>query len=176
VAIFAACAEPTPQDAAEARAGIPERAEAQRDTIPDLIQPRVPQAAAGDTGWAYTQRVSADLDIDGADESLVLISDVQLDERGQPMWEDGHRWQLYVQESDGKVTRLYGRFIPNGKLTVDLSEPDAGAAPMIVAVEQSPDRIGVYEFRYRGPGRLEVFKRLERELDRTKPLEGSPRP
>lgn len=174
--LLAACAEPTPQDAARARAGIVERAEAQPDTIPDLIQPRVPTAAAGDSGWKYAQRVTADLDDDGVEETLVLISDVQLDKSGQPLWEDGQQWQVYVQEPDSVVTRLYARFIPNGKLMAELTAADVGAAPSVVLVEQAEERIGVYEIRYRGPGRVEVFKRLDRQLDVTRQLSGAPRP
>lgn len=174
--VAGACAQPTPQDAERARAGTEERAEALPDSIPDLIQARVTQAAAGDTGWAYQQTVSADIDGDGTNESVVLISDVQLDARGQPMWEDGHRWQVYVQEADGAVTRLYARFLPNGKLTADLAIPPSGTGLWPVLLEQTPFHIGVYEFRYGGPNRVEVHKRLDRELDRTRVFQGSPRP
>jgi len=171
-----ACSQPTPEDARRARSGTEERAEAQADTIPDLIQPRVPAAAAGDTGWAYQQRVTADIDGDGTDETAVLISDVQLNARGQPLWEDGHRWQVYVQEPDGAVTRLYARFLPNGKLTAELVAPPSGTGLWLMLLEQTPDHIGVYEFRYRGPNRVEVYKRLDRNLDRTRSFQGSPRP
>jgi hypothetical protein len=173
--LLAACAEPTPQDAARARDGVVERAEAQPDTIPDLIQPRVPTAVLGDSGWSYSQRVTADLDNDGTDESLVLLSDVHLDKSGQPLWEDGHRWQVYVQEPDSGITRLYARFIPNGKLVAELTS-DIGPSPSIVLLEQAADHLAVYEVRYRGPRRVEVFKRLERTLDPERSLSGSPRP
>src|SRR5438046_90801 len=95
--VVIACRQPTPKDAESARAGTADRAEAQPDTIADLIQVRVPEAAAGDSGWQYARRASVDLDGDGKPESVVMIADVTLDKRGRPLWEDGHRWQVYVE-------------------------------------------------------------------------------
>ena len=151
----------------------------QRNAAPDSIAPmldaRVPAARAGEPGWAYAQRVSADFDGDGEDETAVLISDVALDNGGAPLWEDGHRWQLYVEESDGKVTRLYAKFVPRGRVTADVGVPSAGKELYIVVVEQSPDRMGVYEYEYRGPLNADVRKRLERDLDATKQFTGAMR-
>ncbi len=177
--LLAACSGPTPQDAARARGGAQDRAEAQPDTVPDLIQPRVPSAVAGDSGWAYSRKVSVDLDNDGSDESVVLIADVDVDASGTPLWQSGggHRWQVYVREPapDTVVTRVYARYVPSGKVIAELSVPDAGP-PVIVLLEQSAERIGIYEVRYRGPNRIEVHKRFERALDPARSLSGSPRP
>lgn len=143
----------------------------------DLLEPRIPRAAGGDPGWRYQQRVSADLDGDGGPETAVLISDVALDARGQPMWEHGHRWQVYVEESEGGArTHLYARFLPNGKLTAGLTEPDSGATPTIVLLEQTPHALGVYELRYERPGRVVVLSRFTRAIDRVRQFVGAPRP
>lgn len=174
--VVTACSQPTPEDAAIARSATQERAEAMPDTVPDLIEARVPAATAGDTGWRYQQQAVADIDGDGEDETVVLISDVSLDAAGQPLWEDGHRWQVYVREPDDRVTRLYARFLPNGSLTVDLAVPPGGAVHGIVLVERTPNRLGVYELRYRGPNRVEVYRRLDREIDTARRFTGSPRP
>jgi hypothetical protein len=171
-----ACSQPTPEDAAIAREGTQERAEAQADTIPDLLQARVPPAAAGDSGWKYQQSVVADLDADGADETVYLISDVTLDAGGAPLWEDGHRWQVYVREGDGAITRLYARFLPNGKLTAEIVTPASGTALGLVLLEQTPTRIALYEFRYRGPNRVAVYQRFDRTIDAERRFTGSPRP
>ena len=173
---LAACSQPTPEDAAVAREGTQQRAEALADTIPDLLQSRVPPAAAGDPGWVYQQSVVADVDADGKDETIYLISDVTLDAGGAPLWEDGHRWQVYVREDDGTITRLYARFLPNGKLTADIVVPPSGTALGIVLLEQTPARMAVYEFRYRGPNRLEVYQRFDRTIDQERRFTGSPRP
>ena len=170
------CSQPTPEDAAIARASVQDRAEAMPDSVPDLIEARVPAAVAGDSGWLYQQQAVADIDGDGDDETVTLISDVTLDAGGQPLWEDGHRWQVYVREPNGRVTRLYARFLPNGSLTADLAMPASGALLGIVLIERTPDHIGVYEIRYRGPDNVEVHRRLDRQLETTSRFEGAPRP
>ena len=148
----------------------------QPEALESMLDARVPSAKAGEAGWAYAQRVSADFDGDGADETAVLICDVTLDASGRPLWEDGHRWQLYVEESDGKTTRLYARFVPRGRVTADVGVPSAGKELYIVLVEQSPERMGVYEYEYRGPLRADVRKRLERDLDPARQFTGAMRP
>jgi hypothetical protein len=165
------CAAPPPNVGSTARA---DTGAATLVGSSDLVDSRIPSARAGDAGWRYQQRVSADLDADGVREAAVLISDVQLDARGQPIWEHGHRWQVYVQEPDGEVTRVYARFLPNGKLTAELTAPESGAAPTIVLLEQTPQRIGVYEVSYRRPGRVEIRKHLDRAIETW--FIGSPRP
>jgi hypothetical protein len=141
-----------------------------------MLDARVPAAKAGDPGWMYAQRVSADFDGDGKDETAVLISDVTLDAGGAPLWEDGHRWQLYVQEEGGEITRLYARFVPNGKVTADVGVPPAGKELYIVVTERAADRMGVYEYEYRGPMKADVRKRLERDLDPARQFTGAMRP
>lgn len=177
VLTLVSCKRTTPEAAQEARVAMPER-NAEADSITSMIDATVPSALAGDSGWKYAQRVTADLDGSGAEEEAVLMCDVALDARGRPLWEDGHRWQLYVRETGGKreVTRLFARFIPNGKVTAELGVPSAGSKNWIVLLVQSPERLGVYEFEYRGPGRADVRKRLERDLDAAKPFTGASRP
>ena len=139
-----------------------------------LVESGIPLAAAGDSGWKYQQRVRVDLDADGADETVVLISDVTVDDRGRPLWEDGHRWQVYVDEPDGERTRLYARFLSFGKLTASLTRDSSATA--IVLLEQTPHRLGAWVITYQGPGRGTVTEGFEREIDRTRFFEGSPSP
>src|SRR5215208_4466311 len=88
VLVLVACSETTPEDARQAREGMAERNK-QPDSIESMLDSRVETAKAGDSGWAYVQRVSADFDGDGADETAVLLCDVTLDAHGAPLWEDG---------------------------------------------------------------------------------------
>jgi len=46
---------------------------------------------------------------------------VQTGSPGIPLWEDGHRWDVIVEDGDAR-TLLYGAFVPNG---------DADAGPVI---------------------------------------------
>lgn len=144
-------------------------------SMDSLIEERVPVAAAGDPGWAYAQRGSADLDADGTRESIVLICDVTLDGRGQPLWEDGHRWQVYVEETGGQRTRLYGRFVPNGTVSAQVTDGVAGT-PTLTIVERTPDRLAVYEVAYRGPQQISMSTRFERGTPVSGRLSGAPSP
>jgi hypothetical protein len=146
------------------------------DSLVDLLEPRVPRAVAGERGWRYQQRASADLDGDGAAETAVLIADVEIDARGRPLWEHGHRWQVYVEEPDGARTYAYARFLPNGTLDAYLARPDSGQRPTILLVERTPESLAVYEVRYEGAGRAAAVRRLERDLERAGGFAGSPRP
>jgi hypothetical protein len=176
LALALGCSQPTPEDAAAARDGTEDRAEALPDSVADLVQARIPRAVAGDSGWSYSQQVAADLDGDDRDETVVVLCDVTLDASGRPLWEDGHRWQVYVKEQDGTTTRLYARFIPNGALTAEIVTPASGSTLGLVLLERSASRIGVYEFRYRGANDFQVYRRLERDIDATHRFTGSPRP
>jgi hypothetical protein len=154
-------------------------ADADRDAVTvsmdSLIEERVPAAAAGDQGWAYAERGSADLDADGTSESIVLICDVTLDGRGQPLWEDGHRWQVYVEETGGQRTRLYGRFVPNGTVSAQVTDGAAGTATLTI-VERTPGKLAVYEVAYRGPQQISVLTRFERGTPVSGQLHGPPPP
>jgi hypothetical protein len=152
----------------------PRSADAERTRSTDeLIDTRVPAGAAGDSGWRYQQRVSADLNGDGVAEQAVLISDVSLDGRGRPLWEDGHRWQVYVEDASGTRTRLYARFLPNGKLTASLTSVSDTTPPRILLLEQTRQSIGLHEIAYRGPGKAFIASSTVHELDIARPFSGS---
>lgn len=135
------------------------------DSAVNLIDAKVPRALAGDPQWQYVQRAKADFDGDGRDETAVLIADVTLDARGVPLWDDGHRWQLYFEEADSTRTYIYARFLPNGKLEASVTVPDEERMPTVVLREITPHAIGVYEVRYSGPGQTWSVRHLYRELD-----------
>jgi hypothetical protein len=138
------------------------------DSAVDLIDARVPRAVAGDAQWKYVQRAKADFDADGNDETAVLISDVTLDARGNPLWEDGHRWQLYFEEADSTRTYIYARFLPFGKLEASVTVPDEEKMPTVVLREITPHALGVYEVRYSGAKQSWSVRHLYRELDLAK--------
>jgi hypothetical protein len=179
LALLVACRAPDPGaasdgESAAAPAAAPAAARESADSAIALIESRVPRAAAGDSGWQYQQRASADFDGDGRAETAVLIADVMLDARGRPGWEDGHRWQVYVEEADGARTYAYARFLPMGKLTAELTRPDSGP-PTILLLEQTPHALGVYEIRYAAPTRISVVRHVERAVH-PGTFAGSPRP
>jgi hypothetical protein len=95
----------------------------------------------------------------------VLIADVELGPRGEPIWDDGHRWQLYFEEADSTRTYVYARFLPMGKLEASLTVPDEEKMPTVVLHEITPHTLGIYEIRYSGPQRGQSVRHLHRELD-----------
>jgi hypothetical protein len=145
-------------------------------SVGSLIQPEIPLARAGDPGWAYRREAQSDLDGDGDLETITLLSDVTLDARGQPLWEDGHRWQLYVAAPGSEPTRVYARFLPMGTLTAELTGPTAPATrPSIVLLERTADSVSFYEISY-GPAGPEIVTALRRTIDPSQGFAGSSRP
>ena len=135
------------------------------DSAVDLLEPRVPLAIAGEGRWNYVERASADFDADGRNETAVLIADVELDARGEPIWDHGHRWQVYFEEADSTRTYVYARFLPNGKLEARVTVPDEEKMPTVVLRELTPHALGIYEVRYYGPKKAWAVRHLYRELD-----------
>lgn len=166
--LLAACdraPEPPPVSVAEpAPAG---------EAATDLLDSSLPHAVAGDEGWVYARAVSADLDGDGEVERAVLIANVPLHE-GRPLWEDGHHWQLYIEEPGGARTHVYSRFVPHGQVEALLGGTGEGGAPGIVLIERTPHRLGIYEVRYGGPARASTLVLTERELDPGRGFTGTP--
>jgi hypothetical protein len=107
--------------------------------------------------WAYRRDASADLDGDGAAETVVLTSDVTM--RGdQPLWEDGHRWAVFATARDGARTLLYGAFVPNGSVEVAVLEPSGGRARRVRIHETTPQALRVFELEYGGPASVRVVR------------------
>jgi len=150
---------------AEAGAASPAAAPpAAPDSAANLVEERVPDVAQGEPGWEFVQIARGDFDGDSTPERAVLLADVRR-YQGSYAWEDGHRWNLYVEEPDGTRTRVYGRFLPTGMLEALLARADSTAPPSIVLVERSPFAVGVYEVLYRGPGEVRAVPRLVRSRE-----------
>jgi hypothetical protein len=132
------------------------------DTSIDLLDPQIPDTIAGGERWGYQQSVTADLDGDGTAERAILIADVQRSGTDL-LWEDGHRWQLYIEEPDSTRTYLYKRFIQLGKAEAVLAR-GADNRPAIILIERAPQQIAVYEIRYDGPAKGRATERLRREI------------
>ena len=107
--------------------------------------------------WPLQRSLRADLDGDGADERLVVASDVTVDSSGMPLWEDGHRWAAYVVDApeagaDSARTLLYGAFLPMGRAEVAVTEPSAGEPPRVFVLSRMNGRVTAEDIAYDGPG------------------------
>ncbi len=120
-----------------------------------LSAPPVDAARVGSVeqvaAWAYRREVSADLDGDRTAERVVLASDVTLGADGRPLWEDGHRWAVYV-EAAGRRTMLYGAFVPNGHVEAAVLDPDNAGRRRVLVQERTPEQVRALEIEYRAPG------------------------
>jgi hypothetical protein len=129
-----------------------------------LVDTALSAATAGDNGWDYHLRASADLDGDGQPERASLIARVGMDRRG-PMWDDGQPWQLYIEEADGTRTYAYRRFVQLGTVEAHVASASSGGAALsILLVENTPQAIRVYEVTYAGPGKVTAAERFTREI------------
>lgn len=92
-----------------------------------LIRPAAPK-------YDYTllDSATADVDGDGTPERVDLAATVELDDRGSPLWDDGHTWMVAVR--DGAETYpLIERFVSwGGAAFWIVAEDTAGPAAILV--------------------------------------------
>lgn len=124
-----------------------------------LAAPPVDSARAGSVEevarWPLRSGLEADLDADGAAESIVLASDVTLAPDGTPLWEDGHRWAVVVGD-DGQGTLLYSAFVPHGHVEAAIGIESGDGTRSVIVHERSPQRAVSYTVAYEAPLRARL--------------------
>ena len=93
--------------------------------------------------WAWKRETRADLDGDGRSETVAIASDVTVGNDGRPLWEDGHRWAVYVEAETGRRTLLYSAFVPNGHAEAAILEPDQEGRRDVLVQERTPSGLRV---------------------------------
>lgn len=142
--LLAACAQPPRDRGAPAPLGAPP------------IDPEI--ARARPAGWPHRLKQRADLNGDGEHETVVLAADVDVDARGRPLWEDGHRWAVLVEHPAGAPpTLLYAAFVPHGTVTAAVGATSAEGGARVVLVERRPERLRVMDLAYHGPGQAQLI-------------------
>ena len=105
--------------------------------------------------WKHSRAVEADLDGDGVRERVVVVADVEVDARQRPLWEDGHRWAVYVARG-ATATLLYGAFVPNGHVEAAIGIQESDGKRPVIVMERTPQQLRVATIRYdRGKARSE---------------------
>ena len=119
----------------------------QPDSLPvDTLRIRLADVVA----WPHRRAIDVDLDGDAAAERLVLSADVTLDDRGLPLWEDGHRWALFVEDGEAR-TLLYGAFVPNGHVEAAvLSAQTESRSRSVLVRERTPQQSRSFVIAYDG--------------------------
>lgn len=113
-----------------------------------LIDPVYPPGIA-DASWQYRESVAADLDSDGANETVWVTARASWNGRSWD-FDDGQPWQVYVEEADGQRTYLYSRWVQIGTLEVGISEEKG--QPSVVILERQGFSFSLYRIYYGGPG------------------------
>jgi hypothetical protein len=101
--------------------------------------------------WSHRRIVETDLDGDSVNERVVLASDVQLNPVGLPIWEDGHRWAVFIEKND-QSTLLYGAFVPNGLAEVAVLSSDSEGRRHLLIQERTPQQTRSFVVSYERPG------------------------
>jgi hypothetical protein len=115
--------------------------------------------------WSYRRAAVADLDADAVPERLVVASDVFVTDDGEPLWDELHRWAVYVEEDDGARTLVYSAFAPPGGVSVAVAAPAETGRRGIVVIEQGPRRGRLLLAEYGGVGRVRLVDAAGEELD-----------
>src|SRR5688572_18154184 len=128
----------------------------------DTARVRSPDEPAA---WPHRRTLAADLDGDGSEETIVLAADVSLAPDGDPLWEDGHRWAVYVDGPGGR-TLLYAAFVPHGHVEAAITPPGADGRRQVHVEERSPTRSRWVEVAYDAPGRARTVSEADVEVER----------
>ena len=142
----------------------PGSAEQPAATAVQIVDSAIAPAVAGQDGWNYEQSAEADLNGDGRAERIVLTARVEK-YRGRFAWDDGHPWQLYIEDQDGARTYVYSRRIQLGTLAMRITNGTQDSTPSIVLIEHTPDQLNVYEAFYEASERSSTVLQFQRDLD-----------
>ncbi len=94
-----------------------------------------------------------DINMDGEDESISLLTDAKIDKKGHYMWDDSNSWCLVVKSKDG-LYLLYDEHI-HGDLDIHVSEyynEDGTITPVIRLDVSSGAGFDITEYRFEGEG------------------------
>ena len=124
------------------------RQQAAVDAAPvDAARVRIEEAVQ----WRHRRIIDADLTGDGSGERIVLTADVTMSNAGVPLWEDGHRWALFVEEGERR-TLVYGAFVPNGQADAAVLTPDGtGGRRHLLVRERTPQQLRTIVIGYDSP-------------------------
>ena len=125
----------------------------------------VEEAAA----WAYHRDASADLDGDGRAERIVIAADVTVRADGRPLWEDGHRWAVYVEAPAGERTLLYAAFVPNGFAEAAILAAGQDGRRRVLVQERTPPQVRALDLEYLRPGTARTMSAAHYQVEQWLP-------
>ncbi len=105
--------------------------------------------------WEYRAEMTSDLDGDGESETITLASDVTVSDTGRPLWEDGHRWAVVIEESS-VPTLAYAAFVPWGFVEIALLHRSDDGTREILVNERTPVQLMSLTISYASSGRVDA--------------------
>lgn len=88
--------------------------------------------------WNRVESYVGDVDADGADEEVILVTSAERNADGDFIWNDGHNWALYVTDREQNYL-LFKEHINAGYPYFEISDyyMEDGAKPQITAIVSS---------------------------------------
>ena len=119
--------------------------------------------------WRQRRTLEADLNGDGTSERVVLTCDVTMNDSGDALWEDGHRWAVVVEEGDRR-TLVYGAFVPNGYAEAAvLTREQSGNRRHLLVHERTPQQLRTIAVEYLEPGSTRTVSTAYYEIEQWLP-------
>ena len=118
--------------------------------------------------WKHRRTLQADLNRDGSNDRIVLTSDVEVSEKGVPIWEDGHRWAVFVEEGE-KRTLLYAAFVPNGHAEAGVMAADSEGRRNVLIHERTPQQTRSLVVAYERPGKAKSISAVYYQIEQWLP-------
>lgn len=122
-------------------------------TTVDLVDKNYPTVAKDEPGWDYRQTVTADLDGDGKEDTVVLMARVERSPSNpsEYIWDDGQPWQVLVESPQGEKTPVYSRWVQIGQLKALIGEQKESGGHDLILLELTGAGISLYRVEYDGP-------------------------
>jgi hypothetical protein len=122
--------------------------------------------------WQHRRVIETDIDGDAENERVVLASDVEVRE-GEPLWEDGHRWALLIEDQD-KHTLLYAAFVPMGHVEVAVLTAGSEGRRNILVQERTPQQLRSLEVSYEPSGTAKLVSAAYYQIEQWLPAMTTP--
>ncbi len=99
--------------------------------------------------WNEVSKFTGDLDGDGADENIMLVTSAERDKDGKFLWNDGQNWALYIDDREEDFL-LFNQYLSAGYPYFEVSDyyTKNGAEPKIKLIISTGASFSVanYEF------------------------------
>ena len=99
------------------------------NTSKTIVASELPKTSAN---WSEINRYTGDVDGDGADEDVILMTSAERNAEDEIIWNDGQEWILYIKDNDLTYV-LLDKYIQTGNVYFEVLDyyMNSGAEPRI---------------------------------------------